>query len=74
MQPITFTYEELLAHRAGVPGEALEKLRLVADKIISEPVVDVTMRTLRAPSGDPHDYMSMGPYWWPNPDTPDGLP
>ena len=22
----------------------------------------------------PNDYRSFGPYWWPNPDTPDGLP
>ena len=26
------------------------------------------------PSGDKHDYMSLGPYWWPDPDKPDGLP
>jgi len=26
------------------------------------------------PSGDRHDYMSLGSYWWPNPDTSDGLP
>src|SRR5262245_62045331 len=26
------------------------------------------------PSGDKHDYMSMGTYWWPNPKTPNGLP
>lgn len=26
------------------------------------------------PSGDKHDYMSLGTYWWPNPDTADGLP
>lgn len=26
------------------------------------------------PSGDKHDYLSMGPYWWPDPDKPDGLP
>lgn len=26
------------------------------------------------PSGDPHDYLSYGSYWWPNPNTPDGLP
>ena len=26
------------------------------------------------PSGDKHDYVSLSPYWWPNPDTPDGLP
>ena len=26
------------------------------------------------PSGDKHDYMSLAPYWWPNPATPNGLP
>jgi hypothetical protein len=24
------------------------------------------------PSGDKHDYMSLAPYFWPNPDTKDG--
>lgn len=27
-----------------------------------------------APSGDPRDYVSLSPYWWPDPDTPDGTP
>ncbi|NQV40808.1 MAG: alginate lyase family protein [Candidatus Marinimicrobia bacterium] len=26
------------------------------------------------PSGDMHDYTSMGPYWWPDPDAKGGLP
>jgi hypothetical protein len=26
------------------------------------------------PSGDKHDYYSVGPYWWPDPSKPDGLP
>ncbi len=26
------------------------------------------------PSGNKHDYMSIGPYWWPNPDSKTGLP
>ena len=26
------------------------------------------------PSGDKHDYLSGGPYWWPDPAKPDGLP
>jgi alginate lyase len=26
------------------------------------------------PSGDKHDYVSMGPYWWPDPTKPNGLP
>jgi hypothetical protein len=34
----------------------------------------VTFTPHVAPSGDPHDLHSFGPYAWPNPDTPDGLP
>ena len=26
------------------------------------------------PTSDPHDYVSIGTYWWPNPKTADGLP
>jgi hypothetical protein len=26
------------------------------------------------PSGDKHDYMSFGPYWWPDSTKPNGLP
>jgi len=31
-------------------------------------------KTLIPPSGDKHDYMSFGPYWWPDPKKKDGLP
>ncbi len=34
----------------------------------------VTMKEITPPSGDKHDYMSMAPYWWPNPQSKDGLP
>jgi hypothetical protein len=34
----------------------------------------VVDKTGMPPSGDKHDYLSFGPYWWPNPDTPDHLP
>lgn len=27
-----------------------------------------------APSGDPRDYVSLSPYWWPDPEKADGLP
>ena len=27
-----------------------------------------------AASGDKHDFFSYGPYWWPDPSKPDGLP
>ncbi len=31
-------------------------------------------KTILPPSGDKHDYMSLAPYWWPNPNTANGLP
>jgi hypothetical protein len=34
----------------------------------------VVHKTTLPPSGDKHDYWHPAPYWWPNPDTPDGLP
>jgi hypothetical protein len=34
----------------------------------------VMNKTVTPPSGDKHDYISIGPYWWPNPETEDGLP
>ena len=34
----------------------------------------IVEKKVSTPSGDKHDYISMGPYWWPNPDTENGLP
>lgn len=34
----------------------------------------VTHKSTLPPSGDKHDYMSVGPYWWPDPAKSDGLP
>ena len=76
MQPLTYTYEELVAHKeSGIPTpEAIAKLRADADAILEKPILVITDVKLPRPSGNPHDFVSMGPYWWPNPDTPDGLP
>lgn len=45
-----------------------------ADGYLDVQPVSVTDKPMTPPSGDKHDYMSMSPYWWPNPDTPDGKP
>ncbi len=34
----------------------------------------VIEKTATPPSGDKHDYISIGPYWWPDESKPDGLP
>lgn len=53
---------------------ALDHLVSEADRALTFAPVSVTQKTKLAPSGDRHDYMSTGPYWWPDPSTPDGLP
>ncbi|MCF2948546.1 alginate lyase family protein [Paraglaciecola aquimarina] len=45
-----------------------------ADKALTQAPVSVLDKTLTPPSGNKKDYMSVGPYWWPNPDTPNGMP
>lgn len=46
--------------------EAEQALQLVPPSVMDKETVP--------PSGNKHDYTSMSPYWWPNPDTEDGLP
>jgi hypothetical protein len=53
---------------------ALKRLRLEADEALKVGPFSVLDKKLTPPSGDKHDYMSLGPYWWPNPKKPDGLP
>ena len=45
-----------------------------ADSLLSAPLYAVTDKTSLPPSGDKHDYLSLAPYWWPDPEQPDGLP
>lgn len=73
---VSFSLSELkrMKDEGLVSKETLDALRRKADGILTKPLYAVTKRKLRAPSGNPHDYTSMGTYWWPNPNTADGLP
>ena len=54
---------------------ALKLLLKKADKVLGDAKVYSVMDKKQVPpSGDKHDYMSTGPYWWPDPTKPDGLP
>jgi hypothetical protein len=52
----------------------VENLIKLAEDNLSAGPYSVTFHSAVAPSGDPHDIVSYGYYWYPNPDTPDGLP
>ena len=53
---------------------ALRRLRKEADKAMLEGSFTVTSKQRVPPSGDKHDYLTLAPYWWPDPTKPDGLP
>jgi hypothetical protein len=80
--PRLFLYEgeDLLAVRSRVEAgdpvlkPAMDKLINEAEAALGKGPFSVMDKAITPPSGDKHDYMSVGPYWWPNPDTKDGLP
>jgi hypothetical protein len=53
---------------------ALDALRQGADKALAAGPFSVTHKERTPPSGDKHDYLSLAPYWWPDPQSADGLP
>ncbi|UNI24745.1 hypothetical protein JDV02_010470 [Purpureocillium takamizusanense] len=53
---------------------ALGRLTAQADVWLKQGPWTVTTKTTAPPNGTIHDYASQAPYWWPNPDTPDGCP
>jgi Alginate lyase len=55
-------------------NKAFQELVGRADNFLDMTPVSVIDKQQTPPSGSKHDYMSMGPYWWPNPNTKDGLP
>jgi hypothetical protein len=65
--------EKLKANDAAVMP-AYNQLIKDADKALKFKAVSVMDKTDVPPSGDKHDYMSIGPYWWPDPSKPGGVP
>lgn len=59
---------------AGNPDfvRALKDIIENADTTLNQPVANVVDNGTLPPSGDPHDYYSYSPYWWPNPENPNG--
>jgi hypothetical protein len=53
---------------------AYKSLLKEADKFLSFGPVSVMEKKNNPPSGDKHDYMSLAPYFWPDPAKADGLP
>ncbi|MEX0928932.1 MAG: alginate lyase family protein [Balneolales bacterium] len=53
---------------------AYEQLIENAESELNKGPWSVTFKDIIPPGGTKHDYMSMGPYWWPDSTKADGLP
>jgi hypothetical protein len=45
-----------------------------AEKAMARSLYTVVDKRASPPSRDPHDYLSLAPYWWPDPSKPGGVP
>jgi hypothetical protein len=63
-----------VADEAAELAPALAGLRAAAGTALRAGPFSVTEKQNLPPSGDVHDYLSLSVYYWPNPDTPAGLP
>lgn len=66
------TWQRIHSDAALAPARAA--LMKAADAALGHPRYSVVDKTRLPASGDRHDYTSMGPYWWPDPAKPDGMP
>ncbi|MDP5130904.1 MAG: alginate lyase family protein [Paraglaciecola sp.] len=82
-EPLSLTYLDpkrialskvKLSDLEGVYLKALQQVVQNADGALSRKPNPVTNKLQPGPSGDQHDYYSIGPYWWPDNTQPDGLP
>jgi len=56
----------------SLTSEAAKYILRDADKALSADILTVMDKETTPPSGDKHDYISAGRYWWPDPKNPDG--
>lgn len=63
--------EPYLLDVQSASGPSLERQ---VRKALSAPIVTIVDKPRPSPTGDPHDYISYGRYYWADPTKPDGLP
>jgi hypothetical protein len=51
-----------------------DRILAAANNALAQPPITITIYQAKLSNGGPHDYYSNADYWWPNTNTPDGLP
>ncbi len=72
-QPRIWNIDKLNKEKA-IATDASRLIIKEANKQLPITIPSVMDKNMAPPSGDKHDYWSMGRYWWPDPNKKDGLP
>ncbi len=51
-----------------------DRILAAASNALTQPPITITIYRAKLSNGGPHDYYSNADYWWPNPNTTNGLP
>jgi hypothetical protein len=73
METVT-KYRTMYAQDPKHHTRELSQFLRTADSLLGMKPLSVMDKKQTPPSGDKHDFLSMGPYWWPDSTKPDGLP
>lgn len=66
-------WQQRMTEFLGRPSD-VETLKAETTGIMQTPCPSVVRKPAHLVCGDPRNYVSQGPYWWPDPEKPDGLP
>ncbi len=72
--PILLAAQDVKPYLLDVGGFPRDALGKQVEKALNTSIVSIVEKPQPSPSGDAHDYVSYGRYYWPNPLKPDGLP
>lgn len=70
------TGAEISALAVGIDVATIDRARILkaANAALSLQPITITKYRAKLSEGGPHDFYSNGDYWWPNPNTTNGLP
>lgn len=72
-QTLATIRDKIAANDPSVIPALMRSIRY-SKRLAVNPPVSVIQKDKAPPSGDKHDYFSIGRYYWPDPSKPDGLP
>lgn len=72
--PFLLLAKDVEPYLLDLEGFSQDALGGQIQKALKAPIVSIVDKPSPSPTGNAHDYISYGRYYWPNPSKPDGLP